>query len=246
MNLRLLRLKLPNFFHRSGLKPSQAKLKKASPVLTRKVSTGTFELEADRQKEGMKNVKVVEETIETVLPKVDLRGMKKPQTIKDVEAKSETKPKNETLPVQQVTTSSTPLKTIKIVIQAKTAPEPASSESSSSSTSRSSSSNSLAEEWKENCLEIEELPESPTVMEISASNPEKASEGDEPVIEFLQPSAVFITEADEGQVEEPYNSHDQYQEYQEYPIQNFRNKSRQSNSTSAVSNTPSPAKVRDV
>ena len=157
-----------------------------------------------------------------------------------------------------------PTKFIKIVIQAKPAEkkdwETSSSESSSSSssTSRSSSSSSLAAEWRENCLEIEEMPESPTecmspALEVPHGdssflhpipiNVSKAQEDswspslckeipseEENVklqkVEFLQPSTVFLTETEDGMVEEPLDSEHKEEATSEYPIQNFRNRAQ--------------------
>ena len=141
-----------------------------------------------------------------------------------------------------------PTKFIKIVIQAKPAEkrdfEMSSSESSSSSTSRSSSSSSLGAEWKENCLEIEEIPESPTEchppslevdQEDSSWSPSPCQGvSSEPgnvnlqKIEFLQPSTTFLTETGDVRAEEPFDCRQQEEDEtpQEYPIQNFRNRAQ--------------------
>jgi len=234
---------------RGGIRPSQARLQKASPSpVGRKVSTGTFELERDQERERLKNVKVGEEILQKDLP--------------DVKSLAE---------------KGSPTKFIKIVIQAKPAEkkdwETSSSESSSSSsTSRSSSSSSLAAEWRENCLEIEEMPESPTecispafevpqgdssmlypvpidevpqgdsssmLYPIPMNVPkgqedswspspckEMPSEQENMKVEFLQPSTVFLTEAEDGRVEEPLDSQHKEEDRSEYPIQNFRNRAQ--------------------
>jgi len=205
---------------RGGIRPSQARLRRASPSpVGRKVSTGTFELERDQERERLKNVKIGEEILKKDLP--------------DVRSSAE---------------KESPTKFIKIVIQAKPAEkkdlEMSSSESSSSSsTSRSSSSSSLAAEWKENCLEIEEMPESPTecqspVLEVPQEGswspspcqeiPIKEGNVKLPKVEFLQPSTVFLTETGDGVVEEPFDSYQQEEDTTpvEYPIQNFRNRAQ--------------------
>jgi len=219
---------------RGGIRPSQARLRKASPSpVGRKVSTGTFELERDQERERLKNVKVGEEILKKDLP--------------DVKSSAE---------------KGSPTKFIKIVIQAKPAEkkdwETSSSESSSSSTSRSSSSSSLAAEWRENCLEIEEMPESPTECQspalevpngdssllhpipINASKDQEDSWSPSPCkempleeeneklqkVEFLQPSTVFLTETEDGMVEEPLDYQQQEEDRSEYPIQNFRNRAQ--------------------
>jgi len=205
---------------RGGIRPSQARLRKASPSpVGRKVSTGTFELEKDRERERLKNVKLGEENLNKNVP--DIKNSAK-----------------------------SPTKFIKIVIQAKPAeridPEEASSSSSSSSsstTSRSSSSSSLGAEWRESCLEIEEMPESPSeehhqpVLELPqedswSPSPCRESHSEEQAnmkVEFLQPSTVFLTDTEAGMVEEPLDSSqkDGCQEaLEEYPIQNFRNRAQ--------------------
>ena len=195
-------------------------MRRASPSpVGRKVSTGTFELERDQERERLKNVKIGEEILKKDLP--------------DVRSSAE---------------KESPTKFIKIVIQAKPAEkkdlEMSSSESSSSSsTSRSSSSSSLAAEWKENCLEIEEMPESPTecqspVLEVPQEGSWSPSPCQEmpiqegnvklPKVEFLQPSTVFLTETGDGVVEEPFDSYQQEEDTTpvEYPIQNFRNRAQ--------------------
>ena len=194
-------------------------MRKASPSpVGRKVSTGTFELERDQERERLKNVKIGEEILKKDLPEV-----------------------------KSSSTKDSPTKFIKIVIQAKPAEkkdwEMSSSESSSSSTSRSSSSSSLAAEWKENCLEIEEMPESPTECQSPAlevpqgdswspspcqETPSKQGNVDLPKVEFLQPSTVFLTETEDGVVEEPFDSQRQEEDATaaEYPIQNFRNRAQ--------------------
>jgi len=221
---------------RGGIRPSQARLQKASPSpVGRKVSTGTFELERDLERERLKNVKVGEEILKKDLP--------------DVRSSAE---------------KGSPTKFIKIVIQAKPAEkkdwETSSSESSSSSssTSRSSSSSSLAAEWRENCLEIEEMPESPTEcmspalevphgdssflhpIPINVSKAQEDSWSPSPCkempseeenvklqkVEFLQPSTVFLTETEDGMVEEPFDSDHKEEATSEYPIQNFRNRAQ--------------------
>jgi len=220
---------------RGGIRPSQARLRKASPSpVGRKVSTGTFELEKDHERDRLKNVKVGQEILKKDLPDVKISAEK-----------------------------GSPTKFIKIVIQAKPAEkkdwETSSSESSSSSsTSRSSSSSSLAAEWRESCLEIEEMPESPTECMSPASevhnedslmlypipmNVSKAQEDswspspckempseEESVklqkVEFLQPSTIFLTETEDGRVEEPLDSQNKEEDRSEYPIQNFRNRAQ--------------------
>jgi len=207
---------------RGGIRPSQARLRKASPSpspVGKKVSTGTFELEKDRERERLKNVKLGEEILNKDMP--DIKNSAK-----------------------------SPTKFIKIVIQAKPAEridqEEASSSSSSSSsstTSRSSSSSSLGAEWREKCLEIEEMPESPSeehhqpVLELPqedswSPSPCQESHSEEQAnmkVEFLQPSTIFLTDSEAGMVEEPLDSSQQdgYQEaLEEYPIQNFRNRAQ--------------------
>ena len=187
----------------------------------RKVSTGTFELEKDGERERLKNVKLGEEVLNKDVP--DIKNSAK-----------------------------SPTKFIKIVIQAKPAEridqEEASSSSSSSSssrsTSRSSSSSSLGAEWRENCLEIEEMPESPSeehhqpVLELPqedswSPSPCQESHSEEQAnmkkVEFLQPSTVFLTDTEAGMVEEPLDSSQQegcQGALEEYPIQNFRNRAQ--------------------
>jgi len=206
---------------RGGIRPSQARLRKASPSpVGRKVSTGTFELEKDGERERLKNVKLGEEVLNKDVP--DIKNSAK-----------------------------SPTKFIKIVIQAKPAEridqEEASSSSSSSSssrsTSRSSSSSSLGAEWRENCLEIEEMPESPSeehhqpVLELPqedswSPSPCQESHSDEQAnmkVEFLQPSTIFLTDTEAGMVEEPLDSSQQdgcEGALEEYPIQNFRNRAQ--------------------
>ena len=141
-----------------------------------------------------------------------------------------------------------PTKFIKIVIQAKPAEkrdfEMSSSESSSSSTSRSSSSSSLGAGWKENCLEIEEIPESPTECHPPSleAHQEDSSWSPSPCqgvssepgnvnlqkIEFLQPSTTFLTETGDVRAEEPFDCRQQEEDEtpQEYPIQNLRNRAQ--------------------
>jgi len=204
---------------RGGIRPSQARLRKASPSpVGRKVSTGTFELEKNEERERLKNVRIGEQILKKDLPDVKSSASKE-----------------------------SPTKFIKIVIQAKPAEkkdwEMSSSESSSSSTSRSSSSSSLAAEWKENCLEIEEMPESPTecqspALEVPQGDswspspcqeiPGPSKQGNLPKVEFLQPSTVFLTETEDGVVEEPFDSQRQEEDATaaEYPIQNFRNRAQ--------------------
>merc|ERR1711974_568881 len=169
-------------------------------------------------RERLKNVKIGEEILKKDLP--------------DVKSSAE---------------KASPTKFIKIVIQAKPAEkkdwEMSSSESSSSSTSRSSSSSSLAAEWKENCLEIEEMPESPTECQSPAVEvPQGESWSPSPCqeipikdgnvklakVDFLQPSTVFLTETGDGMVEEPFDSHQEEEDTSpmEYPIQNFRNRAQ--------------------
>merc|ERR1719234_667908 len=45
-------------------------------------------------------------------------------------------------------------------------------------------------------------------------------------VEFLQPSTVFLTETEDGMVEEPLDSQQQKEDRSEYPIQNFRNRAQ--------------------
>ena len=185
----------------------------------RKVSTGTFELEKDRERERLKNVKLGEETLNKDVP--DIKNSAK-----------------------------SPTKFIKIVIQAKPAEridqEEASSSSSSSfssTTSRSSSSSSLGAEWRENCLEIEEMPESPSeehhqpVLELPqedswSPSPCQESHSEKQAnmkVEFLQPSTIFLTDTEAGMVEEPLDSSQKdgcQGALEEYPIQNFRNRAQ--------------------
>ena len=198
----------------------QACLRRASPSPDgRKVSTGTFQLERDRERERLKNVKIGEEILKKDLP--------------DIKSSAE---------------KENPTKFIKIVIQAKPAEkrdfEMSSSESSSSSTSRSSSSSSLGAEWKEDCLEIEEIPESPTEchppslevdQEDSSWSPSPCQGvSSEPgnvnlqKIEFLQPSTTFLTETGDVRAEEPFDCRQQEEDEtpQEYPIQNLRNRAQ--------------------
>merc|ERR1719234_2837029 len=45
-------------------------------------------------------------------------------------------------------------------------------------------------------------------------------------VEFLQPSTIFLTETEDGMVEEPLDSQQQKEDRSEYPIQNFRNRAQ--------------------
>ena len=45
-------------------------------------------------------------------------------------------------------------------------------------------------------------------------------------VEFLQPSTVFLTETEDGMVEEPFDSDHKEEATSEYPIQNFRNRAQ--------------------
>lgn len=218
---------------KTGIRPSQARLRKASPSPAgRKASTGTFELERNAESERLKNVRVNEETVErprvTVTPSTE-RGLHAARDTTDTHntaanntgRTSAAGPSTARPNTARASTPNSQMKTIKIVIQAKTDKEKSSSASSSSTTSRSSSSSSLDEEWKRSCLEIEEIPESPLPVPVAASASPKSGSWS-PSVEFLQPSTVFITEAPDGDVEEPVDPD------QLYPIQNFRNRSQPS------------------
>lgn len=218
---------------RSGIRPSQARLRRASPSPARKTSAGTFELEKGSDQERLQNVRLNEKIVEpkqirpnSVRLKDEAVESNQPTFRLNTPSKGKPEPQSTYRPN---TPSKGQMKTIKIVIQATTEKESSSSASSSSSTSRSSSSSSLDEEWKKSCLEIEEIPESPTEIKDITSEPDTAA--DEPSVEFLQPSTVFITEAPEGRVEEPLDINE------EYPIQNLRNRRQQnSHQTDSVFN----------
>merc|ERR1719234_1830283 len=112
---------------------------------------------------------------------------------------------------------------------------------------------------EESCLEIEEMPESPTecmspALEVPQGDsssmlypiPIDVSKAQEdswspspckempleeesvklPKVEFLQPSTVFLTETEDGMVQEPFDSQPKEEDRSEYPIQNFRNRAQ--------------------
>jgi len=220
---------------RGGIRPSQARLRKASPSpVGRKTSTGTFQLEKSKESDRLKDVKVEEATIEkprvTITPSRDTWSLGGADSNRDTEIRDigRSSPATSRSTTFRPSTPNSQMKTIKIVIQAKKEKEKSSSEtSSSSSTSRSSSSSSLAEEWKKSCLEIEEIPESPVPPEVkAAASPKSGSWSPSPSVEFLQPSTVFITEAPEGIVETPVDPD------QQYPIHNLRNRNQSSQGSS--------------